>query len=97
MNTMKRGTYWIWTAVTFVICVFCGMVVNNASPDSAISTPIAFFCLFIQLLFIFKAVVPRLRDCGKSTYLAWLWLIPLVNAIFFIYIGCLKSKSDNLV
>ena len=95
---MKRLPFIFWSvvyyaAMCFHLGIFKASAVNPYS-DAVDSNLKLFFGTGIVMLglYVYFCVTRRLRDCGMSTGLAWLMLMPVVSNIFMLYLFFPKSK-----
>ena len=90
---IRRTQYWLTH-----FCLSLLMVPSRISGDN-MSDGVAIYTLIIIIPFIWISItnsVKRLHDLGKSGWLALLFLIPVVNLIFGIYVAFFKGeKFDN--
>ena len=91
MKEMKRNQY----SLKFVVLFIAGGLTQYLITESG--TPLFLLKWLILLILSFLTVyivVRRLKDWGKSKYLAWLCFVPLVNLLFQIVL-CFPSCKKN--
>lgn len=77
----------------FIVSVLANMAKEAASPMNVICIGTALLLAVATVVFSFFWAIRRLHDLGKSGWLSLLFLIPIVN--FFFWLWLLFFKGDH--
>ena len=103
----RRKEYWMFVLVNAIILIAC-MVLDNilgtvfmmdAGPLGEISLGygwLYFICTLVHFIPALGLVVRRLHDVGKSGWFYFIFLIPIIGAIWLLVLYCTEGqKQDN--
>lgn len=98
-GTAKRQEYWAVVLILIAISVVGGAVLQGLMFTGVTGLylgTIGIIALLIAGLWVQLATgARRCRDAGISAWWVLLYLIPYVNFIFMIVIGCLKTNQEQ--
>ncbi len=87
----RRKEYWIYTLIIIGMSIIT-LIIDNA----VIGAPVLTWILAIVTLVPSLAlIVRRLHDINQSGWLAIISVIPILNWIFIIIIGCIETQQEN--
>lgn len=95
----------LYTCTIFIVAGVAGvalMQVGSFSPDALFQSSLGYFALLLIfiVIIIFTVIsicisIRRIHDLNKSGWLWLLFLIPVINIIFGIYIMCAKGTEGE--
>lgn len=95
----KRQEYWAVIFILFAITFLGGMILQGlmfTGETGLYLGGIGLIVFFIAAIWIqFATGARRCRDAGISPWWILLYLLPYVNFVFTIVIGCLKTQEQG--
>lgn len=90
----KRGHYWgVLIALNVVnAVVLFALMINAFESGTSPSSPLLLIAPAISLYFWFAVCTARLRDMGRSGWLALLTLIPIIGFVVALWLGFAGSE-----
>lgn len=90
---MSRLRYWMWVlGIGLTLTVTAQLIANEFGEPVALYLVGPCLGLIAGLILLF-IVQDRLTDSGRSKHWAWLLLVPAVNVIGIVVIGCLPPRK----
>lgn len=96
LNRLRYFKYQIiWSLLVAIaggILAFMGEFVTGDSNSVLVTIPTGIMS-FVGFVGGFRLAIRRLHDLDKSGWFMLLWIVPVVNVIFAIYLFCFKGTD----
>lgn len=93
----SRGAYFAWLVGTLAAIAATRVAVGQVR-DVSMSGQLALGQLVLSWVlfgFLIRAAVGRLQDAGHRRWWAMLFVVPVLNLVAYIVIGCLRPRTTT--
>ena len=81
--------------VISIVLLTVGVYLPDTSPLIDIYSIFCIVYLIVALVSLFSITTKRVHDMGLTGYICLLYLLPIIDIFFFIYIICYPGKTED--